>query len=1071
MDIKNIDFLFSENPNPMWIYDPSDLSIKRANDSACDLYGYSEDELLSMTIMGLRPQSEHAKLKQHLSNPTKKFNNAGIWKHHKKNGDIIYVRVLSTPITHEEKTYKLITVQDVTNEIHYQQEQDLLFENSLDGIMLTSPDGSIYRANEAACDILGMTEEEIIQLGREGLVEKDEKLEKALKKREKLGEFSGELTFIHKSGRRIPVELTTSVYTNPQGEPRTSIIFRDITERKQTEQKLRDILEHSTNMFYRHDTDHIVTYLSPQAESLLGCKPEEAKLRWTEFATDHPVNNEGYKLTQKAIDTGQAQSPYPLELEKTTGEKIWVRVNEAPVVEHGKTTAIVGSLTDITEQRQYEERLQESLERYHYVTKATSDAIYDWDIVNDQHHLGEGFNNIFGHDTVRESFPLVEYTKFVHPDDHPGALKSLNNTLKDPSLNQWSREYRLKASDGEFVNVIENAHIIRNEEGVAVRMIGAIQDVSKQRKLEQLLDQAYAMGRIGVWELNLEKNELYWSKITKDLHEVKPDFQPDLEMAINFYKEGKSRKIIQEAAKKAIDKGTPWDEELQIVTAKGNERWVRSKGEPEIVDGECRRLYGIFQDVHERKVAQTKMIEALEERQRILERITQAFFAINKEWTVTYWNNQAEKVIGLSHTKVLGNNLWELFPEAKKQDFFHQFKKAIEQQIFITFEEYYPPLKAWFEVQTYPSSDGLSVFFRDITESKNAKIKLANSEERLRLATEQADIAVWEYDFNTNSMSRSSNHDRLYGIEWQDKWDINTFLNATHTEDREYSHAFILNSIAPGGPDNYCFDFRVIYPNGSIHWLSVTGRVIERDESGQGIIVRGTLVDITEQKQKEKQLQESLAEKETLLQEIHHRVKNNMAVVSGMMQLQAFEEKDAVLKQKLNSSIGRIKTMGSIHELLYQSESFSRLEAHKNIEKLITEIASTFQTNVELDLRFDLQEISLNINQAIPFSLIINEVVTNVLKHAFEEQKQGMLSVTLSEEGNFITFQATDNGKGLPPDFTKFESSNSLGIQLIETLSSQLWADYSYQAVEGGTQFTLTFKKADVKGTGNSLLP
>jgi len=151
---------------------------------------------------------------------------------------------------------------------------------------------------------------------------------------------------------------------------------------------------------------------------------------------------------------------------------------------------------------------------------------------------------------------------------------------------------------------------------------------------------------------------------------------------------------------------------------------------------------------------------------------------------------------------------------------------------------------------------------QDITERKRVSEELRKSEERLRLSTELANVAVWEYDFISNSMSRSSNHDQLYELEWQEKWDINTFLNATHPDDREYSNSFIQKSVAVGGPDNYKFDFRVVYPDQSIHWLNVTGQVVERNTEGQGIIVRGTLIDITERKKAEEEIKKLNAELE-----------------------------------------------------------------------------------------------------------------------------------------------------------------------------------------------------------------
>jgi len=148
-------------------------------------------------------------------------------------------------------------------------------------------------------------------------------------------------------------------------------IARDISERKATENKLqeseeqlRNIIENSTNLFYSHTADHVLTYLSPQTRNLFDCEPEEALIRWTELATDHPINEIGFNITQKAIDTGQRQPPYELELVGLKGRKVWVEVNEAPVVVDGQTVAMVGALTDITRRKEATHALEENELKY-----------------------------------------------------------------------------------------------------------------------------------------------------------------------------------------------------------------------------------------------------------------------------------------------------------------------------------------------------------------------------------------------------------------------------------------------------------------------------------------------------------------------------------------------------------------------------------------------------------------------------------------------------------------------------------------------------------------------------------
>ena len=126
--------------------------------------------------------------------------------------------------------------------------------------------------------------------------------------------------------------------------------------------------------------------------------------------------------------------------------------------------------------------------------------------------------------------------------------------------------------------------------------------------------------------------------------------------------------------------------------------------------------------------------------------------------------------------------------------------------------------------------------------------------ELLSLATQFTGVAVWEYDYRTNTMDRSANHDSLYGLDWQDPWRIETFLAATHPEDRAAAAAAIDAAVAPGGPDEYDYDFRVVDPAEQIRWLWVRGRVVERDATGRGQRVRGTLIDVTERHRLESHL-------------------------------------------------------------------------------------------------------------------------------------------------------------------------------------------------------------------------
>ncbi|MDZ7716398.1 MAG: PAS domain S-box protein [Balneolaceae bacterium] len=967
---------------------------------------------------------------------------------------------------------------------------------------------------------------------------------------------------------------------------------QDITQRKETEQKLRDVVEHSTNMFYRHDTEHVLSYVSPQAADFLGCSPEEAKIRWTEFVTDHPINEKGFQNTQRAIETGERQPSFTLQLRKVNGETIWVRVSEAPMVENGETVAIVGSLTDITEQREYEEQLQESLERYEYVTEATSDAVWDWDLQEDTVFWGRGFENLFGYKVDELAKNSSSWTDHIHPDDKDWVYSNIQEAIQGDDQN-WFEEYRYLRADGRYAYVEDRGFIIRDENGEALRMIGAMRDVTEEKQieiqttlkqkisrffkldeeldnilqnvlqyltifghfstaeiwltsfdtkhlnlissyakdkpgknfyknskdiskfvkgeglpgtvwsvqqiqvwnnidtansfirkkaakkgelksalglplfhnenfvgtlllgssemmdessfelsfyeeleqflgaeiirkqqeqefrllfesapdlmaiagpndrfvkvnptfcellgyteeeitsqsfenflhpddleptkteyqetitgkrqadnfinryrtksgeyrwlswssspafgeddlvfsyarditqkmeLEQLLEQAQKMARIGAWELDLKSETIFWSPITREIHEAEPDFTPDLEEGLNFYKESESRETIRKAVERAIEEGESWDEELKIITAKGNEKWVRTKGEPLFADGGCVKIYGSFQDIHDRKTFEVELeqrnefIEAIlnnlpigiavnriddektilmndkfseiygwpeedltnvetffekvfpdeeyrkeiaakiredlesgnpdrmewdnikittkEGEQRIidgkniplfdqnqmistvidvtaekkaerekaetLQRIGDAFFAVDEDWTVTYWNKRAEEMIGTPREQVVGKNLWEVYDDAVELEFYSKYHKAVKEQKAVQFEEYYPTLEKWFEVSAYPSETGLSVYFRDVTERKKSEERIRQINKRFEKVTKATNDAIWDFNVTDDDLFWGKGFETLFGYDPDETDpDFDFLISLIHPEDRD----------------------------------------------------------------------------------------------------------------------------------------------------------------------------------------------------------------------------------------------------------------------------------------------
>lgn len=235
------------------------------------------------------------------------------------------------------------------------------------------------------------------------------------------------------------------------------------------------------------------------------------------------------------------------------------------------------------------------------------------------------------------------------------------------------------------------------------------------------------------------------------------------------------------------------------------------------------------------------------------------------------------------------------------------------------------------------------------------------------------------------------------------------------------------------------------------------------DEMNEDVRLVFVASDISVQKESEKKISASLHEKNILLAEIHHRVKNNLAVISGLLQMQMWNMEDESARIALQHSQLRIQSIALVHEKLYQNETFADISISDFLKELVDTISDSFKQKDQIRLKYTLDEIKMNINQAIPFSLLINECIVNSYKHAFNGKDEGEITIKLHRNENNLHVELTDNGVGLPDDFD-YEKQQSLGITLIRTLVSQLkgTADFQDRLDSPGTRFVLEFELEDL---------
>jgi PAS domain S-box-containing protein len=470
------------------------------------------------------------------------------------------------------------------------------------------------------------------------------------------------------------------------------------------------------------------------------------------------------------------------------------------------------------------------------------------------------------------------------------------------------------------------------------------------------------------------------------------------------------------------------------------------------VDGSVEKVVVTSRDITERKQAEAALQESNQRIVNILESITDAFFALNQEWQFTYLNPQAEQLLQRTREELLGKNVWDEFPEAVNSTFYPEYHKAISDQVSVAFEDFYPPLNTWFEVHAYPTQDGLAVYFRDINRRKKAVEALRESEARFRRLFESNIIGVIFGDFNGTITDANDVFLQMVGYTREDlllgkvRWDKITPQEYRHLDQWAIEQS---QTTRVGSP----WEKEYIRQDGSRVPVIIGYALLD----GYDDRVIAFVLDISDRKRTEDQIKASLLEKETLLKEIHHRVKNNLQVISSLLRLQSRQIRDKQALELFQDSQNRVQAIALIHELLYKSPNLSGINVQDYIQTLVGNLCRAYHTHQRaITFNLNVEPVELTIDTAIPCGLIINELVSNTLKHAFPENRGGEICVHLlhSDPDHFI-LSISDNGIGLDSDFDLLNTS-SLGLQLVYRLTKQLEGGIEVNQ-EQGTEFKIAF--------------
>lgn len=298
---------------------------------------------------------------------------------------------------------------------------------------------------------------------------------------------------------------------------------------------------------------------------------------------------------------------------------------------------------------------------------------------------------------------------------------------------------------------------------------------------------------------------------------------------------------------------------------------------------------------------------------------------------------------------------------------------------------------------------------------------------------------------------------RYFGIDPENARGTKFRANV-HPDDRAKvaAHFAALHS---GTPDQI-IEQRIILDDGSIRWHRWDDHAIS-DEDGRIVEYQSVGMDITEQKEAEQKIQESLREKTVLLQEVHHRVKNNLAIISSMLEMQAMkeevEEDEPYVAIQIREAERRISSMAAVHEELYQSESFGSVSVQSNFERLADEIIGSFPNAKTVTTVIDAGDCTLSLEKAIPVSLILNELLTNAMKYAFPGRTEGIITIQVQCNKAKVIFTFSDSGVGFPKGFEP-EKATTIGIRMVKNfVEYQLDGNYHIATGPDGTTWTIQF--------------
>ena len=799
-------------------------------------------------------------------------------------------------------------------------------------------------------------------------------------------------------------------------------------------------------------------------------------------------------LVHQSVESGISKGKefvYEAQITTASGEDRWVKSIGKAEFRDGKCVRLFGSFQDIDAQKENEIKLQNLANNIpgvlfqYYLNEDGSDGM---------NYVSNGAKKVWQFTPEECKQDISKIWKII---ENGGSLPIMKESIQKSAqtLTNWDFEWKVVLPDGQ-IRWHSGFGVPRQTSNNTTVWDSIVLDVTDKKDLEDLLKRSSSAAKIGSWEIsapsNNPRNLVYLSPTSHHILELPEDTQLDVETLFNVFVDNQ-RELAKTSFYQLLHTGKEFDLEMKIQTKLNKQKWIRAIGNAEYVGNTLVKAFGSIQDITERKHAELKLVDSLNEKNTILESIGDGFFTVNNDWVVTYWNNKAEQILQRPKYDIIGHNLWAKFPDAVDSLFYKKYYEAKETKQNLSFEEYYATMEIWIEASVYPTKSGLAVYFKDITQRKKAEQEIRISNERFMRVAEATSDAIWDWNIEDNHIFWSEGLTKLFGHE------INEFTNGVgvwgqylHPDDQEATHLSLFQAIENKNQDKWKTEYRFRKKDGSYAFVVDRGTII-RDKKKKAIRMVGSITDISYQKEHEQTLQKlnkqlkeytkeleiSNAELEQFAYVASYDLQEPLRMVSSFLSL--LEKKyndrlDEKALQYINFAVDGSKRM---RQIILDLLAFSRVGKVENeLEEVnlnqILEDYKVLRKRIISDKSVQINYSKLPVinSYAIGITQVFHNLLDNAIKYCPENRKPE-IHIRFSEDINHWKFKISDNGIGIEEEyfdkiFVIFQrlhsreeySGTGMGLaivkKIVETLNGEIWLE---SKLDEGTDFYFTLKK------------